>query len=134
MFMYFRDGTLVLNLDTGELTYVNAGHNAPIVSSSGSARSLEATGMPLGLFPEAVYTVGEALLPPSGTLLLFTDGLTDSISGENVEDRLREAVAVGSGATMHLLMSLIDPHFNEDDVTILLVKRHTDAAFIGSIG
>jgi sigma-B regulation protein RsbU (phosphoserine phosphatase) len=44
---------LVLNRDIGELTYVNAGHNPPIVFASGSARLLEATGMPLGLFPEA---------------------------------------------------------------------------------
>jgi len=34
--------------DSGELTYVNAGHNAPIVGSSGSTTSLEATGPPLG--------------------------------------------------------------------------------------
>ena len=114
---------IVLTRDTGELTYVNAGHNAPMVFGSGGARSLEATGMPLGLFPEAVYTAGKALLPPGGSLLLFTDGFTDSIAGENAEDRLREALAVDLGETMRLLESLVDPQFNEDDVTILLVKR-----------
>jgi hypothetical protein len=119
---------IVLNRDTGELRYVNAGHNAPIVFGSGSTRSLEATGMPLGLFPEAVYTTNTALLPPGGALLIFTDGLTDSISGENAEERLRDALADDPGKTMHTLKSLIDPHFNEDDVTILLVKRDADPA------
>jgi sigma-B regulation protein RsbU (phosphoserine phosphatase) len=123
---------IVLNRDTGELTYVNAGHNAPIVCGSGSARSLKATGMPLGLFSDAVYTADRALLPPEGALLLFTDGLTDAISGENVEDRLREALADRSGQTMHILKSMVDPHFNEDDVTILLVKRDAPAAYPGS--
>jgi sigma-B regulation protein RsbU (phosphoserine phosphatase) len=125
---------LVLNRDTGELTYVNAGHNAPIVFGSGSAILLEATGMPLGLFPEAAYTANTAILPPGGALLLFTDGLPDSISGGNAEDRLRDALADDSGRTMHILKSLVDPNFNEDDVTILLVKRNADAASPGSLG
>ena len=87
--------------------------------------------MPIGLFPEAAYTANRAVLPPGGALLLFTDGLTDSISGENPEDRLRDALADGSGKTMHILKSLVDPNFNEDDVTILLVKRNADVAPIG---
>ena len=125
---------IVLNRDTGELTYVNAGHNAPIVFGSRSARLLEATGMPLGLFPEAAFTANTAILLPGGALLLFTDGLTDSISGENAEDRLREALADDSGKTMHIPKSLVDPNFNEEDVTILLVKRNADVASIGSLG
>jgi sigma-B regulation protein RsbU (phosphoserine phosphatase) len=119
---------IVLNRETGELTYVNAGHNAPIVFSSGSAIELEATGMPLGLFPEAAYEARQALLSPGGALLVFTDGFTDSISGENPENRLRDALAGTSDKTMLLLKSLVDPQFNEDDITILLVKRDAGAA------
>lgn len=125
---------VVLNSDTGELTYVNAGHNAPVVFGPGYRSSLQATGMPLGLFPEAAFTAKTAILPPGGALLLFTDGLPDSISGENAEDRLRDALADGSGNTMQILKSLVDPGFNEDDVTILLVTRDADVAFPGSLG
>jgi phosphoserine phosphatase RsbU/P len=124
---------VVLNRETGELTYVNAGHNAPIVSGSGSARSLEVTGMPLGLFSEATYTSATAHLPPGDALLFFTDGLTDSISGDNAEDRLRNALADASGSTMQILKSLVDPQFNEDDVTILLVKRDADGGSLGTL-
>jgi len=56
-------------------------------------------------------------------LLIFTDGLTDSIQGEHPENRLCDAFAVSSGQMMANLRSLVDPKFNEDDVTILLVKR-----------
>jgi serine phosphatase RsbU (regulator of sigma subunit) len=114
---------IVLNRESGELTFVNAGHNAPIVSGSGSTKTLEATGMPLGLFPNAEYETGNAVLHAGGTLLVFTDGLTDSISGDNPESLLRDALADGAGTTMPNLKSLVDPEFNEDDVTILLVKR-----------
>jgi sigma-B regulation protein RsbU (phosphoserine phosphatase) len=118
----------VLSRDTGELTYVNAGHDAPILYGAGSATALEATGMPLGLFPEAEFEVRTALLSPGGSLLVFTDGFTDSIPGENAKDRLRDVLARSSGRTMLNLKSLVDPHFNEDDVTILLVKRDADSA------
>jgi len=88
---------------------------------------LEPTGLPLGLFPEAAYEALTASLLPGGALLLFTDGLTDSISGGNAEDRLREALADSSGRTMSRLRSLVDAKFNDDDVTVLLVKRDAEA-------
>ena len=122
---------IVLSRDSGELTYVNAGHNAPIVFCSGSTTLLEATGMPLGLFSEAEYEARTAVIAPGGALLLFTDGLTDSIPGQNPEDRLRDALTDSSGRRMSLLKSLVDPKFNDDDVTILLLKR--DAAPSGKL-
>jgi sigma-B regulation protein RsbU (phosphoserine phosphatase) len=125
---------ILLHRESGELTYVNAGHNAPMVASAGSQESLEATGMPLGLFSFAEYTANTAHLPAGGALLLFTDGLTDAIAGENAEGRLREALADGSGRTMEILKSQVDPNFNEDDVTILLVKRDAGPSSSSSLG
>jgi len=124
---------VVLNRDSGELTYVNAGHNPPLVFGRGSTAVLEATGMPLGLFPEAAYEASTSRLPPGGAFLLFTDGLTDSIPGENVEDRLRAALADRSGSTISSLKLLVNAKFNDDDVTILLVKRGGDAASSGEL-
>jgi serine phosphatase RsbU (regulator of sigma subunit) len=124
---------LVLSRDSGELTYVNAGHNAPIVFGSGTATALEASGMPLGLFAKAEYEGRTAFLCPGGTLLVFTDGLTDSISGKNPESRLLDALADTPGRTMSNLKSLVDPKLNEDDVTVLLVKREAEAASSGKL-
>lgn len=123
---------IVLNRDSGDLTYVNAGHNAPMLSDSGSVAFLEATGVPLGLFPGAEYQTRTALVRPGGALLLFTDGLTDSIPGTSPEDRLRDALAGNPATTMSALKSLVDPKLNEDDVTILLVKRSGRAAPSGA--
>jgi serine phosphatase RsbU (regulator of sigma subunit) len=119
---------VVLSRDSGELTYVNAGHDSPIVFGSGSATFLRATGIPLGLFGGAEYEVGKAVIPPGGALLLFTDGLIDSIPVENPTDRLRDALAGDSGRTMATIESLVDPKLNKDDVTILLLKRTTASA------
>jgi sigma-B regulation protein RsbU (phosphoserine phosphatase) len=67
----------LLSRETGELTYVNAGQNPPILSSSGRATFLESTGMPLGLLTEAEFECQRVVIPPGGKLLFFTDGLMD---------------------------------------------------------
>jgi serine phosphatase RsbU (regulator of sigma subunit) len=114
---------IVLSRESGELVFVNAGHNAPIVCCDGSVTSLGATGMPMGLQSNAEYETGTASIPFGGSLLIFTDGLTDSIPGDDPEGRLRDAVADNPVKTMSNLRSLIDPRFSEDDVTILVIKR-----------
>lgn len=119
---------VVLSRDSGELAYVNAGHNSPILSCSGSATFLEATGLPLGLFTDAKYELGTGVIRPGCALLLFTDGLTDSIRGSNPEERLRDALADDSDRTLSTIQSLVDPKFSEDDITILLVKRAAGSA------
>ena len=114
---------IVLSRDSGELTYVNAGHNAPILSSFGLPRFLQATGIPLGLFDDAAYKTDTAVLVAGGALLVFTDGLTDSIADDQPEERLRAVLADSTRTSISDLKSLIDPKFNEDDVTVLLIKR-----------
>lgn len=115
---------LVLQRDSGEVTYVNAGHNAPIVFSAGEATLLGATGMPMGLLSSAEYETGTAIVPYGGTVLLYTDGLTDSISGNDIEGRLRGAISDHPAKTMSNLKLLIDLKLNEDDVSILVLRRN----------
>jgi len=94
-----------------------------LVLSSASTTLLEATGKLLGLFAKGEYEVGTSVIPDGGALLLFTDGLTDAIRGNNPEAGLRNAFYDDSRKTMSNLKFLVDPKFNHDDVTILLVKR-----------
>lgn len=112
----------LLSLETGELTYVNAGQNPPILSSRDRTSLLESTGMPLGLVLEAVFQSQTVIIPPGGKLLLFTDGLTDGISGETPEERVCEAIA-HPGPTISNLQALLSPKFNDDDITMLLLTR-----------
>ena len=114
---------ILLSRNSGELTYVNAGHNSPIVFYGGSATSLDATGMPMGLLTTAQYERRASIVPNGGIRLLFTDGLTDSIAGNDPESRLRDSICNSAAETLSNLKSLVDPKLKEDDVTILLVKR-----------
>lgn len=114
---------ILLHRGTGEITCVNAGHNAPLLSSPAGVTTLEATGLPLGLFPQAEYASRQAVIAPGAHLLLFTDGLTDSIPHDDPPKRLRDVLAAQPPPVMPHIIALVEPQLNEDDITVLLVSR-----------
>jgi len=79
--------------------------------------------VPLGLFSGSDYEARTVVVRPGGTLVMFTDGLTDSISGDSSQNRLHDALAGTPERTLANLKALIDPTLVEDDVTVLVVKR-----------
>jgi hypothetical protein len=56
-------------------------------------------------------------------MLIYTDGLPDSIPGNSPDGSLHGALDNDLARTMSNLKALVDPRFNEDDVTVLLVTR-----------
>src|SRR5436189_274524 len=64
---------------TGRLRYINAGHCAPpLISSGGQYEYLEATAMPAGLLQDAEFSVVERQLSPGDRLVIYTDGVTEA--------------------------------------------------------
>jgi serine phosphatase RsbU (regulator of sigma subunit) len=120
---YATAAFILLHRATGEVTYVNAGHNPPMIAGSASMQ-LAATGVPLGLLPGMTYEVSTATLPPGGTLLLYTDGLTDSIAGEAPERQVHAAMTGTPAETLERLKKLIQPKLSADDVTLVVVRRN----------
>ena len=114
---------IVLERESGAVSYVNAGHNPPIVWGPQPATFLEPTGTALGWFEDMTYDAGRLVIPPDGGLVIFTDGLPDSIPGDRPEESLCRALHPNLSRTMANLKALVDPRFNEDDVTVLLLKR-----------
>jgi serine phosphatase RsbU (regulator of sigma subunit) len=125
-----------LDKGTGELRYVNAGHNAPIlVDRADGVRRLPRTGFCLGMFPAAVFDVGSVRLAAGDRLCLFTDGIIESRSPDKEEfgeERLigllkstagQSAREVGERivADVRAFSQIPDP---EDDMTIVIVKRN----------
>jgi len=77
---------------TGVLTYVNAGHNWPVLRRlSGTVERLEAGGLPLGINQTLPYRSGRVTLASGDLLLIFTDGLVeaeDEKANEYGEERM----------------------------------------------
>ena len=67
------------------LTYVNAGHNPPVILRGGETISLAATGMVVGLLPDAEYEQAQIGVEPGDVLLAFTDGISEAMTVEEEE-------------------------------------------------
>jgi serine phosphatase RsbU (regulator of sigma subunit)/anti-sigma regulatory factor (Ser/Thr protein kinase) len=128
----------ILEPGSGKLTFANAGHNLPYVSSGGQVMELRATGMPLGLMAGMEYEVRTAVLEADATMLLSSDGIVEAHRPDGTMfgfERLMDLV--GSTDSAEALMTAIltdldrfcgEGHEQEDDVTMVTVRRLPSAA------
>jgi len=76
-----------INLRTGELDFVNAGHNLPyIIPLNGGVKKIEKTGdIAVGIVDKYEYQLAKVVLADNDTLFLYTDGITEA---QNISDEL----------------------------------------------
>ncbi|TFH01438.1 MAG: hypothetical protein E4H13_04910 [Calditrichales bacterium] len=75
-------------LDIRSMTFefVNAGHNPPyLMSKDGSITELSQGGIILGMMPDRPYEIGSCVFQKGDTLMLFTDGVTETMNLDEVE-------------------------------------------------
>jgi serine phosphatase RsbU (regulator of sigma subunit) len=93
--MFITAQLVFVDLRRRQLVAASAGH-CPILAISGdTVKTLRLTGTPLGILPSATYRQTTATLAAPGGLVLYTDGVTESINaaGEMFEhERLAESV------------------------------------------
>jgi len=87
----------VLNVRTGKLQYVNAGHNSPYVLAPGAelGQLAQTKGILLGVEKDFLFDSQETTLEPGTTLLLFTDGVTEAINADEEifsDERLEQTI------------------------------------------
>jgi serine phosphatase RsbU (regulator of sigma subunit)/anti-sigma regulatory factor (Ser/Thr protein kinase) len=127
----------ILDTDSGELQYANAGHNLPYVQTSNGVTELRATGMPLGLMPDMEYEQRQYHLALGEVMVLTSDGITEAHNGEGEMygfDRLIAQVGA-SGPARTAVSDLIDDlegfvgpdAVQEDDITLVVVHRSSSA-------
>jgi phosphoserine phosphatase RsbU/P len=75
----------ILNFETGEMSYANAGHNPPVVMAPGyKPEWLNITPqVMLGVMEDVGYTTQTTTLKPGATLILYTDGVTEAMDHED---------------------------------------------------
>ena len=88
----------ILDPDSGEFVYANAGHNPPfVVKRPGDVSPLPMTGgMAVGVMPGMPYDEDSVTLAPGDTMFLYTDGITEAMNvdqEEFTEARLEEVLA-----------------------------------------
>ncbi len=123
-----------LDYTTGELVYVNAGHNPPMLMHDGTWNWIsEVSGMPLGLFDGIPYDLHTLQLTPKDMIYTYTDGVTEAMSSDNElfgEDRLVAVLKKNKDMNprsvgVAVRRALTDYTHNaeqSDDITMLILK------------
>jgi serine phosphatase RsbU (regulator of sigma subunit) len=124
---------VVLDPNTGELCFANAGHCLPFQVTAQGISELHATGMPLGMLPDRTYQDHSAHLAVGDTLTSFSDGLVEAhdphgqMFGTARIGQVLASPAAEIEAIPRLLASLLDftgPGMEqEDDVTLVTIQR-----------
>lgn len=85
----------------GQFIFLNAGHTAPmLVSPRRGVYRLEASHVPLGLFPNIAYGVARIQLEPGDQIVIYSDGVNEAADARGEffgEDRLRELLEGTAG-------------------------------------
>lgn len=127
----------ILNTETGELRYCNAGHNPPVLIRKGkNVEFLNLTkSIPVGLYDDFLFTEEKLQVGMHDQLFLYTDGLTEAEdAGNNLygNERLLEVIrkyaesmprellkAVNNDVKVH-----VNGHVQSDDLTMMSIIFH----------
>jgi serine phosphatase RsbU (regulator of sigma subunit) len=135
-----------LDPESGALSFLNAGHNPPlIVHAAGTVEQLASGGLPLGIKPDAEYREGRTHLQRGDVLVIYSDGVTEAVSPSGEEfgaTRLYEVVARNVNASAAGIRDRIESSLTKfaqgtsaaDDITLVIVKRQAEAKLSASVG
>jgi sigma-B regulation protein RsbU (phosphoserine phosphatase) len=124
----------IIDLNQNNMTYINAGHNYPVVLSvSGKIKRLRTTGPALGIISNAVYNEMKVDLSAEDIIFLFTDGLPERINTSNEQFGERSFLKVLTGNYMRSseeiidrlnksLLEFSDTKHSDDDTTFMVIK------------
>jgi sigma-B regulation protein RsbU (phosphoserine phosphatase) len=119
---------------SGEIEISNAGHCPPLVMNGAAHTMLEATGLPLGMFCDAEYSINRIRLEPRQGIFLYTDGLTEARSPSGAEYGAEQLSLFLEGcrtlapravaeSCLENLTSFLSGAPQADDVTIMVIQR-----------
>ncbi|MDR1377730.1 MAG: SpoIIE family protein phosphatase [Synergistaceae bacterium] len=127
-----------LDLNTGDLAYVNAGHNPPLLSQSGEFEYMKLkSGLALAAMEDVRYREGFVTLDKSDVLFLYTDGVTEATDRQGElfgETRLKKKLRALTGSSVKDLVSAVNAEIDaftdgaeqSDDITLLAIEWRAD--------
>lgn len=121
---------------TGDITYVNAGHNPPyVLHADGTVTALPVSdNICMGVIEDFAYTAHTLKLEPGDTLVAYTDGVTEAFDTTGAaygDERLCQLIASLSGKTAKDITDGVnasvacfaDGAEQSDDITVLALQR-----------
>ena len=129
LFFFLYDGK------TGEISYVNAGHNPPmLLEPDGTVQRLTCGGPVIGLFADAEYEHGVMPLGEGASLILYTDGVTEGANATEAEWGEEGLLGIlggpAAGTAKELMGRILQAHGEftagcpqGDDITLMVLRR-----------
>lgn len=124
-----------LQVNSGEIAYSNAGHNAPyVLRGNGDVEPVPGVGGPvLGVMDSARYALGRLHLQPHDALVLYTDGVTEATDRDDeffLESRLEECLRGARGDTARQIVERVSGTVKTftadapqaDDITLMALR------------
>ncbi|MBA3356670.1 MAG: SpoIIE family protein phosphatase [Pyrinomonadaceae bacterium] len=119
---------------SGGIEICNAGHLPPLLFRQGAVQSIEATGLPMGMFCNEHFTVNRFQMEKGDTLLLYTDGLSESRDGAGSEygvERVSALLSANGDLAPKALLSICVGEVDtfritnslSDDLTLMAIQR-----------
>ncbi|MFH1861837.1 MAG: PP2C family protein-serine/threonine phosphatase, partial [bacterium] len=130
MFATFFYGQL--DRASAELTYVNAGHNPPLICGNGRLEPLSEGGLILGILPDGIYQQGFCTLHSRELLVLYSDGITEAMNstGEEFGEQrlirlLENHCQQDADSVLRATLQSVEEFCSipQDDVTLMIIKR-----------
>ncbi len=121
---------------SGQLTYVNSGHNPPLCyrAQQDDIQLLTRTGLPLGVMEDSRYEERSLVLEPGDFILFYTDGITEAVNEADQEfglERLQAVIYKLRACSTDEILSGLESALSEyadgsqafDDITLMAVRR-----------
>src|SRR5437016_10363065 len=118
----------------GAVSICNAGHPPGLLSSRGNIEQISATGLPLGMFPNQKFSVGNVQLDTGDTLILYTDGVPETVNAINEEYGISSLIEITRTSCAHTPEKLVARCLSDvssfrkgqtrvDDISIMGIRR-----------
>ena len=125
----------ILDIRDSSFTYVNAGHNPPVLfHTDGTVTVLNKHGIALGFQEQVSYTQKKIILQGNDVLVIYSDGITEAMNSRRIEfgeTRLFHTITknrtLSSDTIINQVIQAVNSHFDSapqnDDMTIVLIKH-----------
>ena len=122
----------------GHFTYINAGHNLPILArASGETETLTTKSVLLGAFDFVEYKPKQTRLNPGDVVVIYTDGVTEAVNAANemfgderLERLVKESVNLGANQIKQRILDEVLSFTGDlpqgDDITLIVIKIKTN--------
>ena len=125
----------IVNTETGEVLYADAGHNPPLLAQRGKGVCFleKSKGIAVGIKEDALFTMQRLRLQPGDFLFLYTDGVTEAMNEKEElfsQERLQREIMIGQEQSpqemvtgiMQQLRTFCQGMSQTDDITMMVLR------------